>query len=59
MDKVPKIGYVFNPKSGRQIQIGGETYKKLIKEGIIKMPEEVKLKDIPIKNQLKLLKKDM
>lgn len=32
--KKPKDGYVFNPRTGIEIQIGGRLYKKLVKEGV-------------------------
>jgi hypothetical protein len=45
MDKQPKLGYVINPKTNREIKIGGPIYRKLVADKIIK-PVDVKLADI-------------
>lgn len=47
MDKVPKSGYVFNPKTGRQIKIGGPLYRELVAKKIIKV-EEVKIDAVAV-----------
>ena len=48
MDKQPKLGYIINPKTNREIKIGGPVYRKLVADKIIK-PVEVKLDDIVLK----------
>jgi hypothetical protein len=56
MDKVPKIGHVFNPKTGRQIKIGGQVYRDLIAKKIINPPEEVRIRDIVVQPPKKAIK---
>jgi hypothetical protein len=45
MDKNPKLGFIINPYTRRQVKIGGPVYRKLVADGIIK-PDNVKVVDV-------------